>query len=181
MLDVVPDHPILVSIISILLNIVVAIAGLVPSAFITIGTVGLLGFKKGIFILIIGEAAGAVVSFLLYRKGLNKLFTSPKINKLNNRFLQRLTQTRGLEAFFLVILLRVLPFVPSGIVTATAAISKIGVFPFIAASTLGKIPALYIEAYSVVQMISFETELQVGLIIIVLLFILIYSIWKKSS
>lgn len=177
--DWLTHNPFLVALISILLNVAIAITGILPSAFITFGTVSILGFKLGIIILIIGEATGAVVSFILYRKGLDKLLTYPKINKINNRFLERLKQTSGIEAFFLVILLRILPFVPSGIVTITAAISKIAVIPFFIASTLGKIPALYIEAYSVVHILSFQTEVQVGLILFVLILFLIYYIWKR--
>ena len=49
------------AIISILLNVFVAITGVLPSAFITVGTVGVLGFKMALLILILGEAAGAIV------------------------------------------------------------------------------------------------------------------------
>src|SRR5690606_26173373 len=134
-----------------------------PSAFITVGTVGILGFETGLVILIIGEAIGAMVSFILYRKGVHRFSTYPKINGFQNKFLQRLKNNGGVEAFLIVILLRVLPFIPSGVVTLMAAISKMRFLPFSIASTLGKIPALYLEAYSVFQVLNFKTEYKLGL------------------
>lgn len=68
-----PNHWLLMILISIGLNIFIAITGILPSAFITVITVGFFGFNIGLFILIVGEAAGAIVSFILYRKGVNKL------------------------------------------------------------------------------------------------------------
>jgi uncharacterized membrane protein YdjX (TVP38/TMEM64 family) len=178
-----PTNPGLAAVISIGLNIMVAIIGVLPSAFITIGTVGIFGFKIGLFILIIGEASGAIVSFLLYRKGLYKLFsTYPKINNMEkNKFLCRLKNTKGITAFFIVILLRILPFVPSGAVTITATLSKMGLFSFSIASTLGKIPAMFIEAYSVSYVLNLKPELQIGLIIFVVILFLFYLLWERKK
>ncbi|MDM5205377.1 TVP38/TMEM64 family protein [Cytobacillus kochii] len=178
-----PTNPGLAAAISIGLNIIVAITGVLPSTFITIGTVGVFGFKIGLFILIIGEASGAIVSFFLYRKGLYKLFSAyPKINNIEkNKFLFRLKNTKGITAFFIVILLRILPFVPSGAVTITAALSKIGLFSFSIASTLGKIPAMFIEAYSVSYVLNLKSELQFGLIIFVVILFLFYLLWERKK
>ena len=81
-----PTNPFLAAFISIGLNIIVAITGVLPSAFITVGTVGFFGFKWALLILIVGEAAGAIVSFILYRKGVHKLLAKPKMNSKENKF-----------------------------------------------------------------------------------------------
>jgi uncharacterized membrane protein YdjX (TVP38/TMEM64 family) len=62
-----------------------------------------------------------------------------------------LLEAKGLEAFFLVLSLRLLPFVPSGVVTFVATIGKTPLLIFIIASSIGKIPALLLEAYSHLQ------------------------------
>lgn len=172
-------YPLLVALISVFLNIIIAISGVLPSAFITAGTVGILGFENGLIILIIGEAAGAMVSFFLYRKGVYKLSDYLKIKKFENKYLRRLQNTEGIKAFLIVILLRVLPFVPSGIVTLTAAISKMNFLSFSIASTLGKIPALYIEAYSVYHVLNFQIEWQLGIIIFVIALFITHILWKR--
>ncbi|WP_394237337.1 TVP38/TMEM64 family protein [Niallia oryzisoli] len=172
-------NPILAALLSIGLNIAIAITGILPSAFITVGTVGIFGLNIGLIILIVGEAAGAIVSFILYRKGLHKITSYSKFNNIDNKFLQILKNNNGIDAFLMVILLRILPFVPSGIVTLTAAFSKMSLLSFSFASTFGKIPALFFEAYSVAYVLELETEWQLGIITFVGIILLIYLLRKR--
>ena len=174
-----PDNQVIAVLFSIGLNILIAITGILPSAFITLGTVDVLGFNIGIIVLIAGEAAGAIVSFILYRKGIHKLASSPKFNIIQNKYLQKLSSTDAISAFFLVILLRLLPFVPSGAVTLTAALSNMKLLSFGIASTFGKIPALFIEAYSAIQILNLKTEWQLGLFLLITVLFLFYLLWKK--
>ncbi|MCV9900399.1 VTT domain-containing protein [Exiguobacterium sp. N5] len=119
--------------ISILLNSVIAVAGVIPSAFLTAINVSVLGLVPGILVSIVGEAVGAVVSFILYRKALHR-YVSPN----GSRF-QRLRESEGTEAWFLVLGMRLMPFVPSGLVTLSAAFSRMTLASFAVASTIGKI------------------------------------------
>ena len=100
----------------------------------------------------LGEAIGAVVAFVLYRKGFKKAMTTP-LHKYPRA--ERLMAAKGKEAFLLIMGLRLLPFVPSGLVTFAGAIGNVGLITFAAASSLGKVPALFIEAYSVYQVTQF--------------------------
>lgn len=161
------------------LKILIAITGVLPIAFITAGTVCLLGLKTRIMILIAGEAVGAIVSFILYRKGINKLAENPKINKVKYKLLKKLNKTDTISAFFIVILLRLLLFVPSGAVTLAADLSHMRLLSFSIASTLGKIPALFIEAYSAYHVLKLETEWQLGLFLLIMILFLFYLFWKK--
>lgn len=84
--------------ISIAINIMISILGLVPSVFLTAANLAVFGFWKGTFLSFAGEAIGAIISFILYRKGFkkfseSKLFSHPKV--------RRLLEAKGLEAFFL--------------------------------------------------------------------------------
>ncbi len=99
----------------------------------------------------------------------------------NHKFLRKLRRTDGMTAVFIILLLRVMPFVPSGAVTLTAALSPIGVIPFSLASTIGKIPALFIEAYSVSHVLALRIEYQIMIIIVILLLFLAYLGFKKSK
>ena len=180
-IELIPTHPIFIALLSIVLNIIVSILGVLPSTFITISTVGVLGFNMGIVVLIIGEAAGAIVTFILYRKGVHRLEKNQKMRMFESKYLHRLKHAKGTPAFLTVILLRFLPFVPSGAVTLAAALSKMKLFPFAIASTLGKIPSLYIEAYSAFQVLKLNRGLQFGLFLVILLLFLIYLISKKHS
>ncbi|KFZ43503.1 TVP38/TMEM64 family protein [Anoxybacillus flavithermus] len=148
-------YPSIAFLISIAINIVISILGVVPSVFLTAANLAVFGFWKGTFLSFVGEAVGAIVSFMLYRKGFRKLsetkwFSYPKV--------RRLLEAKGVEAFSLVLSLRLLPFVPSGLVTFVAAIGHTSLLIFIIASSLGKLPALLLEAYSVYQVMNWTWQ-----------------------
>lgn len=157
--------------VSLLLNIVISILGIIPSFFITAANVSFFGFGYGLLISILGEALGAMASFVLYRKGISKV--KQKI-PLTHKYLEKLQDTKGTEAFFLILTLRIFPFVPSGLVTLASAYSRTGFLNFSIASTLGKIPALGIEAYSIYQVIEWEWQgkLILGLALIFFLYLM---------
>ncbi|HEY9576144.1 MAG TPA: VTT domain-containing protein [Pseudobacillus sp.] len=169
-----PENPALAFLASVSLSIAIAISGVLPSAFITGANIAVFGFEWGLIASIIGEAAGAVVSFILYRRGLKKLS-----KQFNNKFLKKLKGTGGMEAVLLVILLRIVPFVPSGAVTLTAALSRMGLLSFSLASTIGKIPSLFIEAYSVKRIFELTIEWQLSVIICIVLVIAFSLILKR--
>ncbi|EPZ37161.1 MULTISPECIES: TVP38/TMEM64 family protein [Anoxybacillus] len=162
--------------ISIAINIVISILGVVPSVFLTAANLAVFGFWKGTFVSFVGEAVGAIVSFVLYRKGFRKLsetkwFSYPKV--------KRLLAAEGVEAFSLVLSLRLLPFVPSGLVTFVSAIGRMSLLLFLVASSLGKLPALLLEAYSVYQVMNWTWQ---GKVILALIsaFLLMFT-WKRIA
>jgi uncharacterized membrane protein YdjX (TVP38/TMEM64 family) len=163
-------------VISILLNILIAILGIVPSVFLTAANILFFGFWQGTAVSFLGEAFGAAVSFILYRKGFkqisrNKLDRYPKVAGL--------LEAVGKEAFVLIFSLRLLPFVPSGLVTFAGAIGSVSTLVFIAASSIGKLPALLLEAYSVYSITAWNTE---GKIILALIAITgIYAMARKRK
>lgn len=180
LLDLFPENIMIAVMVSILINIIIAVAGIIPSTFITAANIIFFGFQSGLVISIIGEAAGAIFSFLLYRKGIKAI--ENKVNKpINNRFIERLKSAKGLEAIILVLALRILPFVPSGLVTLAASISKMNLFHFAMASTIGKIPALLLEAYSVYYFLSWKFQYQIGATVAALIILLIYMVWSKRK
>ncbi len=146
------QYPNAAIIISLVISILIAVSGILPSVFITAANILFFGFWKGTLISFIGEALGAAIAFWLYRKGFkqvsnNKLDKFPKAKKL--------VMLEGRPAFMMIMGLRLLPFVPSGLVTFAAAIGRVTFLIFIIASSIGKIPALLIEAYSVYQVTEF--------------------------
>jgi uncharacterized membrane protein YdjX (TVP38/TMEM64 family) len=179
-LEILPNNRLLAVLISLFLNVLISIAGLVPSAFLTAANMIFFGFKLGLMVSIAGEAIGAIISFYLYRRGIEAL-KGKYGNKGNNRFLEKLKETSGMEAVFLVFIMRIFPFVPSGLVTLAASMSRMNSVHFAFASTIGKIPALYIEAYSIHAVINLETKFQIAAAVIGLGLTVIYCIWKKRK
>lgn len=162
-------------VVSVMVNSIIAIAGVLPSAFLTALNVQLLGFGPGVAVSIVGEAVGAVISFVLYRKALHR-YTSP-----DGKRLRRLREAEGVEAWFLVLGLRLLPFVPSGLVTLSAAFSRMPLPSFAIASTIGKVPALLIEALAVATVLRVATGWQLGLVGLLVVFYAVWRLFQRSG
>ena len=171
------EYPQLAVIISICISIIIAVLGLVPSVFITAANILFFGFINGTIISFLGEAIGAGISFLLYRKGFKKM-AQKKLEKYTA--LNRLMNAENKQAFFLIFSLRLIPFVPSGLITFAAAVGKVSFLIFIISSSLGKLPALLLEAWSVYEVTKFgwQGKLILG---IVALGILFWIVRKKKG
>lgn len=174
LLQLFEQHPQLALLISLLASILIALAGILPSVFITAANIIFFGFWPGTLISFAGEAIGAAIAFALYRKGFKKL-SGTKLHRYPK--VQKLAEVTGKEAFLLILSLRLLPFIPSGLVTFAAAIGRVSFFTFILASSFGKIPALLLEAYSVSQVIQFNWQGKIILSLIALLGI--YFLFKR--
>lgn len=164
-LDLLQQYPQLAIGISLVISILIAVLGVIPSVFVTAANIAFFGFWNGTLISFLGEALGAVVAFVLYRTGFKKL-SQPQLNK--HPKVRRLVEARGKEAFLLILSLRLIPFVPSGLVTFVAAIGKVSLLTFLIASSLGKAPALLMEAYSVYQVTQFGWQGKVILLLVAL-------------
>ncbi|WP_369901072.1 TVP38/TMEM64 family protein [Bacillus manliponensis] len=159
---------------SILFNILISLAGFIPSVFLTAINIALFGVVEGTIISIIGEALGAIISFYFYRLGFQK-FAQKKLQAYPKA--ERLLYAEGKEAFLLVLSFRLLPFVPSGLITLLASLGKISLLSFTIASTIGKVPSLLIEVYSTYHVMNRTNEAK--WIIAIAGFFGLFYIWKK--
>lgn len=162
--------------ISIIINTAISIIGFIPSVFITVANITFFGFETGLVVSYIGECVGAAFSFVLYRKGIKKLKTKVLYK---NKWLVKLRQTYGIDAFFIILILRILPLIPSGLITLTAALSTTTFMIFIFASCLGKLPALFIEAYSVKHIMESTLKENLLLALITFIIFILYLLIKR--
>ncbi|PGS51596.1 TVP38/TMEM64 family protein [Bacillus sp. AFS041924] len=155
-------------VLSILINVLISIIGIIPAWLLTAINIKLFGFTGGFLVSFVGEIIGTIVSFLLYRKGLQKRFIS---NASKFKLLKRLLSLEGKEAFYGVLFLRLIPFIPSSLITLFAAFGKVTWSSFILASLIGKFPVILFESYSVNQVLEFTLfgKIILGLLLIVLL------------
>jgi uncharacterized membrane protein YdjX (TVP38/TMEM64 family) len=176
LLELFHQHPQAAIFLSLLASILIALAGVLPSFFVTAANILFFGFWPGTLISFLGEALGAVAAFILYRKGLKKT-----IDQQLKRFpkAMKLVEAENREAFFLILSLRLIPFVPSGLVTFAAAVGRVSLLTFIISSSLGKAPALLLEAYSVNQVTRFT--LAGKLILLALAIGLLWYAIKKAK
>ncbi|MEW9123969.1 MAG: VTT domain-containing protein [Thermotaleaceae bacterium] len=164
--------------VSIIINIIISVVGLIPSVFITAANITIFGFSTGLIISYIGECVGAAFSFWIYRQGF-KSFNPHILNKY--KWLQKLQKAQGMDSFVIIIVMRILPLIPSGMINLAAAISKTSLLTFIFASILGKLPALFIEAYSVKQVLESTNNIKAILAILSLFILFIYLFNKRKE
>jgi uncharacterized membrane protein YdjX (TVP38/TMEM64 family) len=176
LLQLFKEYPQLAILISICISILIAIVGVVPSVFITAANILFFGFWYGTLISFLGEASGAGIAFVLYRMGFKKM-ASNALQKYPR--LEKLIDANNREASYLIFSLRLIPFVPSGLITFAAAIGKVSFIIFLLSSSLGKIPALLMEAYSVYEVTQFGW--QGKLILAVVAFAMIYWLFTKKK
>jgi uncharacterized membrane protein YdjX (TVP38/TMEM64 family) len=162
--------------ISIFINVLISILAFIPSFFITAANIYVFGFWEGLILSLIGEVIGSIISVTLYRKGI-KLLTKEKEIKLP--FIQRLLTSTGTEAFLLILSLRLLPFVPSGLVNIGASFSNVSLLTFGLATLLGKIPAVMMEALAVSHYMSWSGQVKVYVTVAGVVLFCIYLVWKK--
>jgi uncharacterized membrane protein YdjX (TVP38/TMEM64 family) len=174
LIDLLRHYGMFAVLVSIGLNVLATISGVFPTFFITAANIVLFGFWTGAFVSFLGESLGAVAAFLLYRAG----FRSSAQTALN-RYprAKALINAQGREAFQLIFLLRLLPFAPAVVSTLGAAVGRTSLPLFAAASTLGKLPALLMEAYTVHEIARFQ--LAGKIILVVLALWLAYDVYRR--
>ncbi|UKS57615.1 VTT domain-containing protein [Exiguobacterium acetylicum] len=166
--------------VSALVGIVVSVVGVLPSTFVTAANLVYFGLWMGTLLSFVGEVLGAGCAFLLYRKGLRYALRRPLPDRFA-RLQQKLQAQKGREAFLTILLLRLLPFVPSGIVNIVSAASGVSILLFLTASTLGKIPAMLLEVLAVHQFMQSSTMMQWSIAGIALAGYLIYRVYQKRT
>ena len=138
--------------ISILAHTVVDISGL-PTVFFS-GANGLIfGFWGGVAVSWVAEILGGTIAFLLFRATLYKK-SKGYIQKYKHlQFLDRLTAAEGFRA---ILIARLIPLSPSGLINIAAAMSPISFRNFFFATVLGKLPSILAEVYIGRDLLSFQ-------------------------
>jgi uncharacterized membrane protein YdjX (TVP38/TMEM64 family) len=165
--------------ISLAINVLVAVLGVIPSVFLTAANVLFFGFWQGTLISFAGEALGAFISFILYRFGFkSRLHRTVQ----HHPTVKKLLDAEGLTAFYAIVSLRLLPFVPSGLITFASAIGRVSLSTFFIASSLGKAPALLLEAYAAYQVTAFGWQGKLILLAVAIYFlVLVYKKVKRKT
>ena len=139
------------------------------------GAAGIMyGLFWGVMISWVGEVIGAVFMFVFaryfFRKMLEKWIR-------NSKYLKQVDDYSAENGFKALLIARLLPLAPSGIITAVAAISRINFKDFFFATLLGKLPPVVFKVM-IGHDIVFAGENMTRLIVIIALVILIYvGLW----
>lgn len=139
---------------SFLLTLFVNALGFPPAIIFSTANTLIFGIFWGIVISVVAETVGVTISFLLLR-----FFFRDVAEKLISKsaFLSSIDHYSSEKGFIVMLIARMVPYVPSGVLNAVGALSSLNLREYFIASLVGKFPSTGIEA-----IIGHDTIMQQG-------------------
>lgn len=159
---------------SFLLDVLINALGFLPSIFVSTANGLLFGIVPGIIISWLAETVGVIISFILMRTILRS--TAEKLIA-KSKYLQKADDFSGKNGFKIMLILRTMPYFPSGILTALGAVSKISLKDYALANLIGKFPSTSLEVVIGHDVVNYQQNLDRLMIVIVLVCIIYGAIW----
>lgn len=162
---------------SLAVNGVINIIGFIPSVFITTANVLVWGPWTGGILSWLGEMIGSAAAFLLYRKGIQ----AAKIKRHEQwSWLQSLNRMPSTKQLCALILARVTPLIPAGVVNLAGALTSVSFTVFLLATAIGKIPSIALEVLVSYDLIHIQENI-VRLVLTLCALGLGYFLLKKKE
>ncbi|WP_139193109.1 TVP38/TMEM64 family protein [Anaerobacillus alkalilacustris] len=138
------------------------------------------GTFLGGFVTWVASTAASLIMFLFIRF----VFQNWGLKVINRyKRLELVTVMFERNAFITILVSRLIPFIPSIVVNAYSAVSRVSFISYSVASSLGKIPAMLLFAVLGHSFVSTNQEVifVVGIYVLIILFtIYLYTRWKKA-
>ncbi|CAI8861904.1 TVP38/TMEM64 family membrane protein [Brevibacillus sp. IT-7CA2] len=164
---------------SILLNIVISVAGVLPSIFLSGANAVVFGLYGGFLISLTGEVVGACIAFFLYRYTIHKADRREKLKSF--KWVHAINGTTSFRKCLAIVLLRLNPMMPSGVINLGAALTNITFVQFLVATLIGKVPSMVFETFVGHDLITFS-ENKFRLLFALLAGALVFLLfWKKGK
>ena len=159
---------------SFLLDVLINALGFLPSIFVSTANGLLFGIVPGIIVSWLAETAGVIISFVLMRTILRS--SAEKIIA-KSKYLKKADDFSGKNGFKVMLILRAMPYFPSGILTALGAVSRISLKDYALANLIGKFPSSSLEVVIGHDVVNYQQNLDRLMIVIVLVCIIYGAIW----
>ena len=163
--------------ISFVLDVLINAGSVFPSIFISTANGLIFGLPMGILISWLAETTGVVISFWLMRY----LFRGTAEKMIaKSSMLMKIDDLSGRKGLQWMALARMLPYFPSGILTAIGAVSKISTRDYIIANLIGKFPSTALEVVIGHDLVNFQQHSE-RLAVLVTLVIIIFIAYKRFA
>ena len=128
---------------SFLLTLFVNALGFPPAIIFSTANTLIFGIFWGIVLSVAAETVGVTISFILLR-----FFFRQTARKLiaKKKFLKKIDKYSSKRGFMVMLIARMVPYVPSGLLNAVGALSSLNLRDYFVASLIGKFPSTGIEA-----------------------------------
>lgn len=157
--------------VSFIVTLLQAIFPFIPF-FVLCGANGIVfGFWLGVLITWIGSLTGATIKFFTARKlGYNWV-----AGRCKEGWLSQVEKISGPRGFMVIMLLRLMPYVPAPAVNILAGVSSIRYSIFLAASAIGKLPLIILYTYAGYSLVNSKQYMH-AVYVVIAIFIILYGI-----
>ncbi|MBR1858875.1 MAG: TVP38/TMEM64 family protein [Selenomonadaceae bacterium] len=159
---------------SFLLTLFVNALGFPPAIIFSTANTLIFGIFWGITLSVAAETVGVTISFLLLRFFFRD--TAEKIISKSKR-LSSMDQYSGEKGFIVMLIARMVPYLPSALLNAVGALSSLSLRDYFIASLIGKFPSTGIEAIIGHDAILQEEDPTRIIVVVVFAVILIAWAW----
>lgn len=164
-------------VVSFVLDVLINAGSIFPSIFISTANGLIFGLPMGILISWLAETTGVVISFWLMRY----LFRSTAEKMIaKSTMLMKIDDLSGRKGLQWMAAARMLPYFPSGILTAIGAVSKISTRDYIIANLIGKFPSTSLEVVIGHDLVNFQQHSE-RLAVMVTLAVIIFIVYKRYT
>ena len=159
---------------SFLLTLFVNALGFPPAIIFSTANTLIFGIFWGITLSVVAETVGVTISFLLLR-----FFFRDTAKKLisKSKFLKSMDKYSSEKGFVVMLIARMVPYVPSGILNAVGALSALSLRDYVLAAFIGKFPSTGIEAIIGHDAILQEEDFTRIIVVVIFAIILIGWAW----
>ena len=146
--------------------------GFPPAVIFSTANVILFGIVPGIILSCVAETVGVTIAFVLmrfyFREAAEKAIAK-------SPFLAKVDRYSGSKGFFIMLIGRMVPYLPSAVMNAIGALSSIRLRDYVLASLVGKFPSTGIEAIIGHDIIMQQEDHTRLVIVVICAGILIYA------
>ena len=161
-----------------LLTLFVNAIGFPPAIIFSTANTLIFGIIPGIVLSVIAETVGVTISFQLLRFFFRD--SAKKIIK-KSRKLRSVDKYSSKNGFTVMLIARMVPYVPSGILNAAGALSSISLADYFLASLVGKFPSTGIEAIIGHDAILHEEGMTRIIVVVIFAILLIGWAWHYQK
>ena len=155
-----------------MLTLFVNAIGFPPAIIFSTANTLIFGIVPGIILSVVAETVGVTISFILLRFFFRD--SAKRLIKKNKR-LSSLDKYSSKKGFTVMLIARMVPYVPSGILNAAGALSSMSLRDYFLASLVGKFPSTGIEA--IIGHDAIKQEGDPTRIIVVVIFAIVLIAW----
>ncbi len=163
---------------SFLLTLFVNALGFPPAIIFSTANTLIFGIFWGITLSVVAETVGVTISFLLLR-----FFFRDAAQKLisKSKFLKSVDHYSSEKGFVVMLIARMVPYVPSGILNAVGALSALSLRDYFIASFIGKFPSTGIEAIIGHDMIAGDGDnTRIVVVVFLAVILILFALWYEK-